>query len=237
MGEVAPWAGGGKKVASHESRVASPYPSQDGEAVGREGSMRSIGGGRHETRDTGLAIGVQPSAIGQKVAGRGSRVAGPQTPLPATPYSPQHSGPAALRWGETLKSARCTVLPRERSDNVLPLDRAKRGSLGEVARRAGGGKTAVGHRASAVSYQPPARKSRVAGLRTRPKAGSLGGAGGSSPCKMECRRRGGVDAKHRWWETQDTGLAIGHRPSGVGDLLPATDDCLLMADDGLHSPS
>ncbi len=110
LGEVAPWAGGGKTVTGRESRVAglqtppktawpsdgrgrreasgvgsrqqqqrsaighrasakkvagrgSSNPSQDGATVEREGSMRSIGGGRHETRDPrpGTAYSHRPS--------------------------------------------------------------------------------------------------------------------------------------------------------------------------------
>ncbi len=52
---------------------------------------------------------------GKKVPGRESRVAGLETPLPATPYSPQIPSLRSVKGGD-LETGRCKVLPREWSD-------------------------------------------------------------------------------------------------------------------------
>ncbi len=116
-------AGGGKRVAGRESPVFKPLP--------RRRSRRTGGvDAKHrgwETRDTGHGT----LAIGQECRESSS-------PLPATPYSPQSS----LRSpGGDLKTGLFKVLPQECSDKVLPLDRAKRGSLGtSLSNRRGGSK-------------------------------------------------------------------------------------------------
>ncbi len=187
------WPVGPEGARSVAGRGSS-NPSQGGEAAGREGSMRSIGGGRHETRDTRLAIGC-----------RGNR--GSCRPLSRFRARIRSQGSDLMRenavWGASVGYA----VPRTGLFKVLPLDRASAREFGDilvelqkrqqadsarlakVARRAGGGKK---RRGSRVFKPLPRRRSR---------------------------RTGGVDAKHRGWETRDTRHETGHRVSGKSRVV------------------
>ncbi len=145
----------GSRVASRGSRVASLHPSQGGEAAGREGSTRSVGGGRPETRDPrpfGVAHraggGKKPSAIGNQPRCRESRVAS----LPRR-RSRRTGGVDAQRRGWETRDPRPGTLWR-----------------GPQGRR---GQEAIGHRQEG-------RESRVAGLHPS-QGGMVGGCQGVIP--------------------------------------------------------
>ncbi len=165
--------------------------------------------------------GKQTSAVGNRASATSYRPLQGPPPGAQRPWGRWPAGPEGAIGHRPSAIGR--RLPATGRCKVLPLDRAKRGSLGEVARRAGGGKqtSAIGHRASG-------RRSRVAGLQTPLPATpdspqrslrSLGGdlsrpsAPRSSP---STKRSEGVWGR---WPVGPEG-ANSHRPSGIGYQLP-----------------